>query len=94
MNNRFRVISFFLGILIFFINVLLFVFSELYINDFAFVLLCFLSLLLMLPNAIFSIQEEQNPGPTAWKSFFTVVIGCIGFFIWLVICILRLFNLV
>ena len=93
MNNKYHIYLLFLGLIIFVITLFVVLFYE-SVPDIVVAFLCFLSLVLMLPNVLFSVRAEQEPTAITWKISISIIIATVFSILWLVICILRFFNLV
>ena len=94
MKNKYHVHFLFLGIFTILLNVILIYFFKEVTHPLVFLILNFLSCLFLLPNAIHSIQDEQEPSPTDWRIFFGILIWTIGSVFGLIIFILYYFNLI
>ena len=94
MKNKFRTFFLLLAIFTFLTDFVLMYFFMDCIPGILFVVLLLLSCLFLLPNSIYCIQADQNPTPTDWRIFYSIIIVSALFLICIIIYVLYYFNFV
>jgi len=87
MKNKYHVQLLFLGIFTILLNIVLLYFGSEFTHPLVYIILNILTCVLLLPNAIHSIKDEEA-GSTDWKIFFGLIIWTIASVVGLIIYII------